>query len=123
MPVRDSCPAAPTRHEWVQCTTPFQAPPMLQLTLSPVVVLPIAALSTAGVLARPFRIAEAWWAMLGAALLLLTGQVNLAEFGRAVGQGTDVYLFLIGMMLVAEMARTTGLFDWIAAQAVRRSNG
>jgi arsenical pump membrane protein len=96
---------------------------MLQLTLSPVVVLPIAALSTAGVLARPFRIAEAWWAMLGAALLLLTGQLNLAEFGRAVGQGTDVYLFLIGMMLVAEMARTTGLFDWIAAQAVRRSNG
>jgi arsenical pump membrane protein len=96
---------------------------MLQLSLSPAVVLPIAALSTAGVLARPFRIAEAWWAVLGAVLLLLTGQVNLAEVGRAVGQGADVYLFLIGMMLIAEMARITGLFDWIAAQAVHQARG
>lgn len=96
---------------------------MLQLPLSPVVVLPIAALSTAGVLARPFRIAEAWWAVLGALLLLLTSQVDLHELVAAVGQGTDVYLFLIGMMLIAEMARTTGLFDWIAAQAVRRAQG
>jgi arsenical pump membrane protein len=96
---------------------------MLQLPLSPVVVLPIAALSTAGVLARPFRLAEAWWAVLGAVLLLLTGQMDFAEVGRAVGKGTDVYMFLIGMMLIAEMARTTGLFDWIAAQAVRRSQG
>src|SRR5689334_20079881 len=96
---------------------------MLQLPLSPAVVLPIALLSTAGVLVRPFRVAEAWWAVLGALLLLLTGQVDLAELGRAVGQGTDVYLFLIGMMLIAEMARTTGLFDWIAAHAVRRAGG
>jgi arsenical pump membrane protein len=96
---------------------------MLQLSLSPAVVWPIAALSTAGVLARPFRIAEAWWAVSGALLLLLTGQLDLAELGHAVGQGTDVYLFLIGMMLIAEMARTTGLFDWIAAQAVRRAKG
>lgn len=96
---------------------------MLQLPLSPVVVWPIAALSTVGVLVRPFRLAEAWWAVLAALLLLLTGQVNLAELGGAVGKGTDVYLFLIGMMLIAEMARITGLFDWIAVQAVRRARG
>lgn len=96
---------------------------MLQLPLSPVVVWPIALLSTAGVLIRPFRLAEAWWAVLGALLLLLTGQIGLAELGQAVGKGTDVYLFLIGMMLVAEMARTTGLFDWIAAHAVRKAKG
>jgi arsenical pump membrane protein len=100
-------------------TIPF----MLQLALSPSVVWPIAALSTAGVLARPFRVSEAWWAVLGALLLLLTGQLTLGEAGHAVRAGTDVYLFLIGMMLVAEMARTTGLFDWIAALAVRRSAG
>lgn len=96
---------------------------MLQLPLSPVVVLPIALLSTAGVLVRPFRLAEAWWAVLGAVLLLLTGQIGPAELGSAVGKGTDVYLFLIGMMLVAELARTTGLFDWIAAHAVRWAQG
>jgi arsenical pump membrane protein len=96
---------------------------MLQLQLSPAVVLPITLLSTAGVLVRPFRVAEAWWAVLGALLLLLTGQVGMAELARAVGQGTDVYLFLIGMMLIAEMARITGLFDWIAAHAVGWARG
>jgi len=96
---------------------------MLQLPLSPAVVLPIAFLSTAGVLVRPFRVAEAWWAVLGALLLLLTGQVALGELAHAVGQGTDVYLFLIGMMLIAEMARITGLFDWIAAHAVGWARG
>ncbi|ALK97122.1 arsenic transporter [Massilia sp. WF1] len=96
---------------------------MLQLALSPAVIWPVAALSTAGILARPFKVAEAWWAVLGAALLLLMGQLTLAEVGHAVGQGTDVYLFLIGMMLVAELARATGLFDWVAALAVRRAKG
>lgn len=96
---------------------------MLPPAISPSVIWPITALSTLGVLTRPFRIAEAWWAALGALLLFITGQLTLGEVGHAVRQGTDVYLFLIGMMLVAEMARITGLFDWIAALAVRRSRG
>jgi addiction module HigA family antidote len=41
----------------------------------------------------------------------------------AAAKGTDVYLFLIGMMLLAEVARKEGLFDWLAAQAVRYSRG
>jgi arsenical pump membrane protein len=36
-------------------------------------------------------------------------------------RGLDVYFFLIGMMLLAEVARKEGLFDWLAAQAVRAS--
>jgi arsenical pump membrane protein len=35
----------------------------------------------------------------------------------------DVYFFLVGMMLLAEVARQEGLFDWLAAQAVRHSDG
>ena len=31
----------------------------------------------------------------------------------AIGKGTDVYLFLTGMMLLAELARREGLFDWL----------
>jgi arsenical pump membrane protein len=42
---------------------------------------------------------------------------------RAPFSGTDVYLFLIGMMLLAEFARHEGLFDWLAALAVKHSNG
>lgn len=64
-----------------------------------------------------------WWPYAGAILLLATGQLSFGELGHAVGEGTDVYLFLIGMMLIAELARTTGLFDWVAALAVRRAQG
>ncbi|WP_204313601.1 SLC13 family permease, partial [Klebsiella michiganensis] len=32
-------------------------------------------------------------------------------------------LFLIGMMLLAEIARKEGLFDWLAALAVRFAKG
>jgi arsenical pump membrane protein len=96
---------------------------MIQLATSPLVVWPIAALSTAGILAKPWRLSEAWWPAAGAALLLLAGQLTLAEVGRAIGAGHDVYLFLAGMMLISEMARTTGLFDSVAALAVRQAHG
>lgn len=37
----------------------------------------------------------------------------------ALGRGTEVYLFLIGMMALSGYARHTGIFDWVAAQALR----
>jgi arsenical pump membrane protein len=83
----------------------------------------ICAASTAGVIARPFRWPEAIWAGAGAALLLAFGLVPLDAAMGAVGKGTDVYLFLIGMMLLSETARERGLFDWIAAAAAHRAAG
>jgi arsenical pump membrane protein len=47
----------------------------------------------------------------------------IADVGRAIGSGTDVYLFLAGMMLLSEIARATGVFDWVASIAVRGSGG
>jgi arsenical pump membrane protein len=47
----------------------------------------------------------------------------IAEVGRAIARGTDVYLFLAGMMLLSEVARATGVFDWVASIAVRRCGG
>ena len=38
-------------------------------------------------------------------------------------KGIDVYLFLTGMMLIAELARQEGLFDWLAALAVAHARG
>ena len=40
-----------------------------------------------------------------------------------MGKGTDVYLFLVGMMLLAELARQEGLFDWLAARAASAAKG
>ena len=46
-----------------------------------------------------------------------------ADALAGVPKGTDVYLFLIGMMLLAELAREEGLFDWLAAGAARLARG
>jgi arsenical pump membrane protein len=75
------------------------------------------------VILRPRRLPEAIWAVAGAMALVLLGLLSWRDAARAVGQGTDVYLFLIGMMLLAELARQEALFDWLAAFAVRRARG
>jgi arsenical pump membrane protein len=76
-----------------------------------------------GVITRPFRIPEFIWALLGAAILVLLGHLNWHDALVAAGKGTDVYLFLFGMMLLAEVARQAGLFDWLAGHAVRWAKG
>ncbi|MEH3158848.1 MAG: arsenic transporter [Sphingomonas taxi] len=83
----------------------------------------ICAAATAAVIARPFRWPEAIWAVAGAALLVLFGLMPVAAAEQAIGKGLDVYLFLIGMMLLSETAREQGLFDWIAATATNRAGG
>jgi arsenical pump membrane protein len=83
----------------------------------------IAALATAGVIARPFRWPEAVWAVGGAVLLLASGLLSWRAGFAAVGKGLDVYLFLGGMILLSEIGRREGLFDWLAAHAVNRAGG
>jgi arsenical pump membrane protein len=83
----------------------------------------VVAAATAGVIIRPWRLPEAVWAVAGAAILVLAGLLPWRNALQAVGRGTDVYLFLTGMMLLSEVARREGLFDWLAAFAVRRSGG
>jgi arsenical pump membrane protein len=81
----------------------------------------IAALATAGVIARPFKSPEAVWAGGGALALLASGLLPWRQGLQAVAKGADVYLFLTGMMLLSETARREGLFDRIAALAVNRA--
>ncbi|MFD1950737.1 arsenic transporter [Sphingomonas arantia] len=83
----------------------------------------ICAGATAGVIVRPFRWPEAVWAVAGAVLLVAGGFMPWGEAAGAVGEGLDVYLFLIGMMLLSEVARAEGLFDWIAATAAIHARG
>lgn len=83
----------------------------------------LCAASTAAVITRPFGWPEAIWAVLGAALLLLFGLMPPSAALSAVGKGMDVYLFLLGMMLLSETARAHGLFDWVAATAAMHARG
>ena len=83
----------------------------------------IAAIATAGVILRPWRLPEAIWAVSGAAILTATGLLPWADAWRGIVKGTDVYLFLTGMMLLAELARQQGLFDHLAARAATMAKG
>ena len=83
----------------------------------------IAAAATAGVIVRPFSWPEAIWAVAGAALLVLLGLMTPNAALAGIAKGADVYLFLTGMMLLAELARQEGLFDWLAAGAARSAGG
>jgi len=83
----------------------------------------IIAFATLGVIARPFRLPEAIWAVAGAAALVGFGLLPWADALEGIRKGIDVYLFLAGMMLIAELARREGLFDWLAALAVERARG
>jgi len=88
------------------------------------VILPcIVASSIVLMLTRPRGILEVWWISGGALLLIALRLVPLKLAGQAVAKGSDVYLFLIGMMLLSELAREQGVFDWVASVAVRGANG
>lgn len=97
--------------------------PLIHASVADEMIWLIAALAIVGIITRPWGLSEAVWAVAGAALLVLGSLISPAEAWSAVRKGTDVYLFLAGMMLLAELARTEGLFDWVAALAVRGARG
>lgn len=83
----------------------------------------IAGFAALGIIARPFRMPEYVWAIIGAGILVAFGLLPWRDALAAAGKGTDVYLFLAGMMLLSEIARQEGLFDWLATLAVRCAKG
>jgi arsenical pump membrane protein len=93
-------------------------PPMAHILL-----LGIVGLSILLMLVRPRGIAEVYWIGGGAVLLVALRLIPLKLAGGAVAKGADVYLFLIGMMLLSEVAREQGVFDWLASATVRGSHG
>jgi arsenical pump membrane protein len=74
-------------------------------------------------LLRAWRIPEAYWIAAGVALLLLFRLEPLSGAAHAAAKGTDVYLFLIGMMLLSELSAKHGVFDWLSSTAVRHAGG
>jgi arsenical pump membrane protein len=88
------------------------------------ILLPsIVALSILLMLIRPRGIPEVWWIGGGAILLIALRLIPLKLAGKAIAEGSDVYLFLTGMMLLSELAREQGVFEWVASVAVRGARG
>lgn len=83
----------------------------------------ITVLSIAGIVIRPFHLPEATWVVAGSILLLVMHLILPSEALAGIRKGIDVYLFLTGMMLLAEIAREEKLFDWLAAHATQLAKG
>jgi len=84
---------------------------------SSIIIWAAVAVTIAGLLFRPLRIPEYVWAVAAALLLPLTGSLPVATFVAAVAEGQDVYLFLVGMMLLAELARGGACSIWCSWSA------
>jgi arsenical pump membrane protein len=96
---------------------------MIGPELGHVFLVLIVAASIVLMLLHPRGVTEVYWIGGGALLLIVFGFMPLSLAGKAVAEGTDVYLFLIGMMLLSELAREHGVFDWLSAIAVRSARG
>jgi len=83
----------------------------------------IASAALVGVVVRPWRLPEVTWAILGALGLVVFGLVPARDAVSAMAKGIDVYLFLLGMMLLSTVAEREGVFDYLAAVCVQRARG
>jgi arsenical pump membrane protein len=96
---------------------------MISPALAHLLLSLIVGISIALMLIRPRSIPEVYWVAGGVLLLLVLRLVPLQLAGRAVVKALDVCFFLIGMMLLSELAREHGVFDWLSSVAVRSARG
>lgn len=88
-----------------------------------IIILVLSALCILLMLIRPKNIPEVYWVGAGASILVLFRLIPLRLAGKAIAEGSDVYFFLIGMMLLSALARDNGVFDWVAAKSVQMAKG
>ena len=96
---------------------------MLPLSVAHILLPSIVAASILMMLIRPRGIAEVYWISAGAVLLIALRLVSFDLARKAIARGSDVYFFLVGMMLLSELAREHGVFDWLSSVAVRSAKG
>jgi arsenical pump membrane protein len=89
--------------------------------LVPILIWTISLASILCMLLRPRAIAEAYWACGGAIVLVLARLIPLRQAAHAAYEGVDVYLFLTGMMILAELAREERVFEWVADVAAQHA--
>jgi arsenical pump membrane protein len=96
---------------------------MISPLLAHILLSLIVGVSVLLMLVRPRNVPEAYWIAGGVLLLLIFRLVPLQLAARAAVKALDVCLFLIGMMLLSELARKHGVFDWLSSVAVRSARG
>jgi arsenical pump membrane protein len=96
---------------------------MISPLLAHILLSLIVGVSVLLMLVRPRNVPEVYWIAGGVLLLLIFRLVPLQLAARAAVKALDVCLFLIGMMMLSELAREHGVFDWLSSVAVRSARG
>ncbi len=96
---------------------------MLLPAMSHILIPLIIGVSILLMLIRPKNVPEVYWIGGGVLLLLALRLIDWQLTGRALVKSVDVCLFLVGMMLLSELAREHGVFDWLSSAAIRRAGG
>src|SRR6202161_2481251 len=96
---------------------------MISPVLAHILLALIVGISIVLMLIRSRNIPEVYWIAGGVLLLVVLRLVPLQLVGRAFAKALDVCFFLIGMMLLSELAREHGVFDWLSSVAVLSARG
>ncbi len=83
----------------------------------------IFALTLALILIRPRGLSEAWATALGGGLMLGLRLETPTQAWRTVARGSDVLLFLLGLLILSDLLRASGFFEWAAILAARAAKG
>lgn len=92
---------------------------MLHVTLTILVFV----LTLALILLRPRGLNEAWATVGGGALMLLLRLETPQQAWQTVARGSDVLLFLLGLLILSDLLRASGFFEWAAIHASRAAQG
>lgn len=85
--------------------------------------LAIVAVTLVCMLIRPWRVAEAWVAAVGALAMLAIGAIHPHDIRAVLDETGGVLLFLLGMMVLTGLAERAGLFSWLAEGCARLAGG
>ncbi len=96
---------------------------MIPAAFEPLAICLVVLVSIGLMLIRPRNVPEVYWVSAGVVLLLGLRLITLKLAENALVKALDVCLFLIGMMLLSELAREHGVFDWLSSIAIRRAKG
>ena len=96
---------------------------MIPPLLAPILLCVIVIVSIVLMLIRPRNTPEAYWITGGVVVLLALRLISLKLVVAGIAKSLDVCFFLIGMMLLCEVAREHGVFDWLSASAVHHAGG
>ncbi|APV44400.1 arsenical pump membrane protein [Dehalogenimonas formicexedens] len=80
-------------------------------------------LTIAGIIWRPWRLSEALIASLGAAAMVAAGRLSAGDALNALENNLNVLGFFLGLMIVAAIAESAGLFETVTEKAVVLSRG